>query len=281
MMIGKAARRVSLVALAVGGLALAVPGVAGANPACGSTVTHNVTLSADMSCAASNGISVGKSGITINLNGHAITGPTSGNYYGVYDSGYARVTIENGTVQNFYDGVHVEYSSQSKILKIKAHGAQEAGIAYWYSLDGSIDHSGASHNADEGIYLYENTNVNATNSTATHNSTYGLYDYNSAAMLNHITANNNSSYGVFLEYPAAYTSLGPYAVKNSTANGNGIAGVYVTDNTPQWEYQADLTANTANNNTDFGFYASGWALGSHNHASGNGTQNCFRVRGCS
>jgi parallel beta-helix repeat protein len=281
MMIGKAARRVSLVAMAVGGLALAAPGVAGANPTCGSTVTHSVKLTADMSCPVSSGILVGKSGITINLNGHTITGPSTGTYYGVYDSGYARVTIENGTVQNFYDGVDVEYSSQSKIVNIKAHGAQAAGIAYQYSLDGSIDHSAASHNADEGIYLYENTNVNATNSTATHNSTYGFYDYYSAATLNHNTANDNSNYGIFLEYPAAYTSLGPYVVKNSTANGNGIAGVYVTNNTPQWQYQADLIANTANNNTDFGFYASAWALGSHNHASGNGSQNCFRVRGCS
>jgi hypothetical protein len=280
-MLSRATRRASLVALVVGGLALAAPGVAGANPTCGSTVTHSVTLTADMSCPASSGILVGKSGITVNLNGHTIAGPTSGTYYGVYDSGYARVTIENGTVQNFYDGVHVEYSSQSKILKIKAHGAQEAGIAYWYSLDGVVDHSGASHNATEGIYLYENTNVNATNSTATHNSTYGLYDYYSAATHNHVTASNNGSYGFYIDYPAAYTSSGPYVIENSTADSNGTAGFEVYDNLPQWQYQADLIGNTANNNTGYGFYAEYWALGAHNHATGNGTQNCYRQRGCS
>ena len=280
-MIGKAARRASVVAMAVGGLALAAPGVAGANPTCGSTVTHSVTLTADMSCPASSGVLVGKSGITINLNGHTITGPTSGTNYGVYDDGYARVTIENGTVQNFYDAVHVESSSQSKILKIKAHGAQNAGIAYWYSLDGVIDHSGASHNSTYGIYLYENTNVSATNSTATNNSTYGVYDYDSSATHNHVTASNNGSYGFYIDYPAAYTSSGPYVIKNSNATHNGYAGVYVADNLPQWEYQADLIANTANDNTDYGFFASYWALGSHNHASGNGVRNCLRVRGCS
>lgn len=279
-MLSRATLRASWVALAVGGLALAAPSVAGANPACGSTVTHSVTLTADMTCTSSDAIDVGKSGITINLNGHTITGP-SGTYYGVYDSGYGHVTIENGTVQNFNDGVHVESSSDSKILKIKAHGASEAGIAYWYSLDGVIDHSGASHNGSYGIYLYENTNVNVTNTPATHNSGYGVYDYYSVATLNHVTANTNGSEGFYVDYPAAYSGSGAYLIENSTANNNGNIGVEIYDNLPQWQYQADLIANTANDNTNYGFYGEYWVKGSHNHATGNGTQNCYRVRGCS
>jgi hypothetical protein len=245
-------------------------------------VTHSVTLTADMNCPASSGILVGKSGITINLNNHTITGPTGPtSYYGVYDGGYGHVTIENGTVANFYDGVHVEYSSGTKILKIKAHGAYNAGIYYAYSQDGLIDHSVASHNNGEGIYLYENSKVNVTSSTAAHNVNEGVFDYQSVATLNHVTASNNPGYGVYVDYPVAYTSAGPYTIENSTANSNGSTGFEIYDNLPQWEYQANLIANTANNNSQFGFYAEYWAHGSHNHASGNGSGNCHRVQGCS
>jgi hypothetical protein len=191
------------------------------------------------------------------------------------------VTIENGRVRNFDDGVHVEYSAGSKVVHINAHGADRAGIAYWYSRDGVVDHSGAFGNAQYGIYLYQNTNVNVTSSKANKNLSYGLNDYDSAATLNHVVASYNTSYGFYVDYPAAYTSTGPYKIENSTADHNGNTGVYIADNVPQWQYQADLIANTANDNTSYGFFAQYWTIGAQNHATGNGTQNCHRVAGCS
>lgn len=280
-MLSRAIRRTSAAALVAGGLALAGPSIAGANPACGSTVTHSVTLTADMTCMTSNGITVGKSGITINLNGHTITGPSGmTSYYGVFDSGFGHVTVENGTVQNFYDAVHVDSSSGTKILKIKARGANNAGIYYTTSQDGVVDHSGASHNAI-GISLGVNRNVNVTNSTAAHNANEGVYDNDSVATLNHVTASNNPGYGVYVDQPVASTTAGDYKIENSTANSNGITGFEIFDNLPQWQFQANLVANTANSNSAFGFYAEYWTHGSQNHATGNGSGNCHRVQGCS
>ena len=267
--------------LAVGGLALAAPGVAGAAvPACGTNLTHSVTLTGDMTCTTSDGLDVGKSGITINLNGHTITGP-SGSYDGVYDSGYGHVTIENGRIRNFYNGVYVDASDTTKISNIKVHGAANAGVYFAYSQDGVIDHLGAFANTSYGAYLYENSNLRMTSSKTNQNHDYGIYDYYSAATLNHVTSSNNSNYGFYIDYPAAYTSSGPYTLENSTADHNGYAGFLIYDNLPQWQYQAALIGNTANDNSDYGFYAEYWAKGSHNHATGNGTRNCYRVRGCS
>src|SRR5205085_8998152 len=94
--------RLGMLVLALGGVALVAPSVAAANPACDSTVTHNVTLSSDMSCPGTNGIVVGKSGITINLNHFAVE--SNNTYYtdGIDNSGgFNHVTVENGTVKNF------------------------------------------------------------------------------------------------------------------------------------------------------------------------------------
>jgi hypothetical protein len=38
-----------------------------------------------------------------------------------------------------------------------------------------------------------------------------------------------------------------------------------------------LLDNTANDNTDYGFYADRQTKGKGNHATGNGTRNCWHV----
>jgi hypothetical protein len=133
--------RSMLLALALGGAALAVPSVAAANPACGATVKHNVTLTGDMDCSASgtNGINVGKSAITINLNGHTLTGPGGDTCctFGIEDSsvGYDKVTLENGTVRDFYGAVRFYYTTGAQFLHVKALHKNE-GLDVENSQDG-------------------------------------------------------------------------------------------------------------------------------------------------
>jgi hypothetical protein len=268
-------RRPALLAAAVAAAALAAPAVASANPACGSTVTHNVTLHSDMTCLSSDGLDVGKSGVTINLNGHTITGTSS--YDGINNYHHNNVTVENGTVRDFDYGVLYEYTAGSRILHVKALNIAYDGIGFWYSTNGLIDRSTAT-GGSYGLYLYQNYKVNVTNSKA-HNNTYGVYDYYSHATLDNVTANSNQ-YGFYIDYPLATgTSKKPayYLIRNSTANNNSYAGFYIYDNYGR-EYLADLIGNTANNNSSYGFYAEYRTKGSHNHAHGNGT-NFYRVPG--
>lgn len=124
-MVADSARRSFMAGLmvAVVALVVAVPSVA-ANPACGATVTHNVTLTADMNCSASNtpGIVVGKQGLTIDLNGHTLTGPGSTQHYAGIDNGtgYDHLKLENGKVQGYYEDVYDLYTTGSTILNVDA-----------------------------------------------------------------------------------------------------------------------------------------------------------------
>src|SRR6202035_2942475 len=79
---------------------------------CGATVTTCVTLSRDLLNCPVDGLVVGASGITINLNGHRITG-TSGDgsgdpnrcRCGINDqAGFNRITLFGGRIEGFFDG---------------------------------------------------------------------------------------------------------------------------------------------------------------------------------
>jgi len=101
---------------AITAVALMVPilGVVGASPAhavvppCGTTIVQDTTLTADMTCPG-DGLYIGASNVTLNLNGHTITGPgpnvrPSPNqiYSGVNILfGRTGVTVTNGTIRAF------------------------------------------------------------------------------------------------------------------------------------------------------------------------------------
>jgi hypothetical protein len=268
-----------LLALALGGAALTVPSVAAANPACGATVKHNITLTSDMDCFASatNGINVGKGRITINLNGHTLTGPGSNNCcnFGIVNTGYPKVTVENGRVSDYFGAVQFFNTTRARFLHVKALGNNE-GLGLENSRNGVIDHSNASRNAATGIHLSDNTNVKITSSKASHNGFAGVTDSDSLGTLDHVTANANGSEGLYVDYPAR-SGDSYYTIENSTANKNGYAGVYITNNVPNYLYQAIVLANTANDNGEYGFYADVKTKGGGNHATGNGVANCFHV----
>lgn len=217
----------------------------------------------------------------LNLNGHTIKAPGGpSSYDGIYNDGYGRVTIENGTIRNFEDGIFEQATHGSRILKTTVHGSGEAGILYEYSQDGVIKRVGV-FGTRQGIYLLGNFAVNVSDSVANHNLIYGLYDYDSAARASRVTASSNDDYGFYVEYPVADTTLGPYTIENSTASDNGYAGFYVYNNAPPHStYQADLIGNRADDNADYGFYAEYLAKGRQNHATGNSVSNCYRVPGC-
>ena len=267
----KAASRLLAVGLALGVVALAAPGVAAANPACGATLTSSVKLTSDMSCSGT-ALTVGKSGITINLNGHTITGSgyTNG-YYGVYNYGYDKVTVENGTITDFEYGLYDEYTTGAKVIDLKTDDDYEA-LTVYDSQNGLVEHSSA-YDAAYGIYLYENNRVNVTDSKAS-DTDYAVYDYYSLATLDKVKTHDNE-YGFYIEYPVRYGKA-YYTIEKSTATNNDY-GFYIVDNYPTTYYQADLLGNTANDNSEYGFYAELNTKGKGNHATGNGIANCYHV----
>jgi parallel beta-helix repeat protein len=64
---------------------------------CGQVVTQDVTLTSDLNCDNGDGLIVGASGITINLNGYSITGPQGG---GAENPTTANSNSEGGGAEN-------------------------------------------------------------------------------------------------------------------------------------------------------------------------------------
>src|SRR5215210_5001484 len=83
---------------------------------CGDTITADTTLDRDLSDCPSNGIVIGTDGITLDLNGHTISG--NGKLVrrcgrreicdvGVANDDHTGVTVRNGSVRRFAIGVGV------------------------------------------------------------------------------------------------------------------------------------------------------------------------------
>jgi hypothetical protein len=106
---------------------LAIPvwttAASGAVLSCGQTITQNTVLDNDLTGCTNNGIVIGADNITLNLNGHIISGtPNTGDQAGVALVGRTGGTVRNGTVRAFDVGVVIEGGSGTTVQAIQAIG---------------------------------------------------------------------------------------------------------------------------------------------------------------
>jgi hypothetical protein len=105
---------------------------------CGSVVQTSVTLDHDILHCPVDGLIVGASGITIDLNGHKITGTTgdgSGNLSdcdcGINDQGgFDRVTVRPGEIDNFDSGVVFSDARGLLVQDLTAGEHYDDGVAF-------------------------------------------------------------------------------------------------------------------------------------------------------
>ncbi|HEX5448486.1 MAG TPA: right-handed parallel beta-helix repeat-containing protein [Gaiellaceae bacterium] len=221
-------------------------------PACNSVVSQNTTLTGDMSCSGTlaNALTIGAPGITLNLNGHTITG--NGSYACVYVYEYNNVTINGGTFAGCEEGVYIEYAADVTVSNNKSSGSStvEYGVYADYSgitVKGNsfVDPSsqGVSTEYDGGDTITKNT-VTFTSTT----SSYGFEDeYGNTNTYSNNTVTGptgGSSYGFYMYETASSQLLG-----NSVTGGE--YGYYVECD----EYAtANLNGNGASDTSSDGFY---------------------------
>lgn len=87
----------------------------GAPVGCGAVLTANTTLESDLDCSGSAAaLVIGADKVTVNLNGHTLTGDGTG--IGIDNSGgFAHVTIKNGTIAGFGEGIRSVGASQLRL----------------------------------------------------------------------------------------------------------------------------------------------------------------------
>jgi|HigsolmetaAR202D_1030399.scaffolds.fasta_scaffold02230_10 hypothetical protein len=259
--------------------ALALAGASSAQAAiqCGDVIKKSVKLKRNLNCTGSgtDGLIIGRDGVTINLNGKTLRGP-SGNRTGIDNPGYDGVTVKNGKLRGWSKGIDFYSPARTTLrkLEIRLDGTNsDTGIELEYAVRPVIRNV-TIDNAAYGLYLYETyaqkvRNVKVTGSDPT--TTYGIYGGYMHGVLEKVRA-HRASYGFYV-----YGDSPRLLIKDSAANKAGSIGFYLSNSTPLADYRYTLKNNTANNAGVYGFYASYDVDGGGNKAKGAGTKNCENV----
>jgi parallel beta-helix repeat protein len=223
----------------VGALALVgTPVVAGSAGAavlsCGQVITQNTVLENDVGpCPANdaNGIVIGASNITLDLNGHTVFGSAQarGEGAGVYMLNRTGVTVRNGTVRDFDGGVAVDGGSGNTVTGITARdniGTLNVtrfgeGIALLSSTNNRVVANTTVHNGPfGGIGLYSINNTEHRRTT-TGNANGNLIDAN-LVVDNNIARSEtiNDSDGIRVERQGEFN-----VITNNRVTGSGLDGI--------------------------------------------------------
>jgi parallel beta-helix repeat protein len=147
-----------LAALAVGTLlALSAAQALGNHVQCGDVITQDTALDSDLIDCPGHGIVIGADGITIDLNGHMLSGTHHGT--GVLNEGNSDVTIENGSIERFFSGVIGLHVQRNTVRAISSEAKGGFGILIGDSADNRIENNVL----NDIVIAYSSSNVVANN----------------------------------------------------------------------------------------------------------------------
>lgn len=166
-------------------------------------LTSNITATTSIY-----GFNISASNVTLNLNGFTITGAAScsmsgctalnNSYYGVYvQSGYTGITIENGSIANFYYGV---YAANSNIHDL---GISNCQAAIWANY--SIIRHNVISNCD-GWTIYDTGGTISDNALT--NITYGIAGTDSSITNNTVVGAQQYGMSAFNSFVSGNTLVG-------------------------------------------------------------------------
>jgi nitrous oxidase accessory protein NosD len=240
--------------LAVTGLgALMASGVAQALD-CNTTVTESVTLNDDIVCrdVGDVGITVAAGDVIIDLNGHTISGFKRENSVGIRvrpptaGAVIENVTIMNGTIEFFADGVVIDAADDVTVTEVVSRGNRTNGIFVQSSTNVRLIANELVDNTN-GIATRDGNDLYLTSNDGKGNSNVGFSVSGDAAsgILSRVYVEHNESQGGAKR--AAFLAVGPAWVTftgNRAKGFNGFGFEFALDpNAPNVE---DGGANRAN-----------------------------------
>jgi parallel beta-helix repeat protein len=248
---------------------------------CGAYVTQDVTLRHDLYGCVEGGIIVGRSGVTIDLNGHTITGSGQGD--GISAMGVSGVTIKNGAIVNFETGARLTMVSKSRILDTRFSMNTDASLYAEASSQNKFKRITMTENGDGGFRLIGSSNNRIAGSTISGASDSGII-LEELSSFNRLVRNKITLAGEGIKVSGG---TGNRVFRNTTSY-NGGAGVEVSGesiNTRVNENQAhfngadgifiegmgtQVNRNNAGCNGGMGIKSTVYSPGSDNVAGGNG-----------
>jgi parallel beta-helix repeat protein len=221
-----------------GGLLSLVSGVGPATAAhvvCGQVITQNTVLDGPVGPCLTDGIIIGASGITLDLNGFTVSGVagqlTQG--VGVRLAGHSGVTVTNGTVTKFQAGVSIENGASNTVSDLTAvenTGGDGIVISGATSDNNNVLNNAVLRNGPfDGIGVYGGTSAdkltgtvisgNLVQDNATSGMTGGIrlenWTWNT-------TVSNNTVTGSALEGIANFADTQFNTITDNTVDGNGF-----------------------------------------------------------
>jgi parallel beta-helix repeat protein len=187
---------------------------AGPQPKCGETITADTILDSDLVDCPNHGIVIGADDITLDLNGHLIDGDgttTAGcdpetEYcdIGVLNRGHDGVTVEDGSVREFLNGVWGERGSHNRLRDLSSFENAWEGIVMFRSARSRVERISASRNGlttdRPGIALVQSDNNRITHSTLSDNGDLALFMADSDENhISHNEARGNPEGGMIIE----------------------------------------------------------------------------------
>jgi parallel beta-helix repeat protein len=195
---------------------------------CGDTITADTVLDHDLTGCPSNGIVIGADGITLDLNGHTISGdgkpvrrcprrqPCD---WGVFNDRHDGVTIRNGSLRGFAVGVLVGGVRGNRLVELSSSHNQFFGFVIVDSARTVIRDSSATNNPrpdGDGLGVFMSHDLRIVHNSFRRNGQIGIHIENSTDNL--IKGNEfvrNGDFGVFVQADGTQVR-GNRCVRNGT-----------------------------------------------------------------
>lgn len=197
---------------------LAVAAAAGASmaqssgPRCGDTITADTTLQADLTGCTSNGLVIGADNITLDLNGHTISG--DGKRFrrcprrqpcdlGVFNDRHDGVTVRNGSLRGFAVGVLVGGVRGNRLAALSSSRNQFFGYVIADSARTVIRDSSGNDNPrpdGDGLGVFMSHDLRIVHNSFRRNGQLGMHIEGSTRNLikGNVVA-RNGDFGILLE----------------------------------------------------------------------------------
>ena len=222
-------RLLSVIALlALSGVTAAAGQSPPAGLECGDTITADTTLDRDLTGCPSNGIIIGADDITLDLNGHTISGdgkpvrrcprrqPCD---WGVLNDRHDGVTVRNGSMRGFAVGVLIGGVRGNRLVGLSSSHNQYFGFVIADSARSVIRDSSATDNPrpdGDGLGVFMSHDLRIVNNSFRRNGQIGIHIENSTGNL--IKGNEfmrNGDFGVFVQADGTQVR-GNHCVRNGT-----------------------------------------------------------------
>jgi parallel beta-helix repeat protein len=126
---------------------------------CGDVITQDTTLDSDLVDCPSNGLLIGADGLTLDLAGHLVDG-TFGNVGIPNFAGYDGVTVRNGVIRDFEDGLRIFDATENVVRDLDIVTSRFGHAVELVRSNRSVVEQNAVTHGDEAIRVVVGSNDN-------------------------------------------------------------------------------------------------------------------------